>query len=99
VSAIQIVQFGFSLLSSLNVDGQDLRKLEIYVNDEITTVEIDVSQIPYVVENVSEKPHSLPRETSEKPRETSFESEDVIIFGNSKAIVEINNLMDRCIEF
>jgi hypothetical protein len=92
VSAIQIVQFGFPLLSSLNVDGQALRRLEIYVKDKKITVEIDFSQIPDVVKNIFEKPHSL-------PRETSFESEDVIIFGNSKAIVEINNLMDACIEF
>ncbi len=42
MSAIQIVQFGFPLLSSLNVGGQTLRKLEIYAYNVITTVEIDV---------------------------------------------------------
>jgi hypothetical protein len=40
VSAIHIVQFGFLLLSPLNVDGQALRRLEINVKDENTTVKI-----------------------------------------------------------
>ncbi len=55
MSAIQIVQFGFPLLSSLYVDGQALRRLEIYVNDKITTVEIDVSETPDVDVSLFEK--------------------------------------------
>ncbi len=99
MSATQIVQFGFPLLPSLNVDGQALRRLDIYVNDKKTTVAIDIFGTT-AVEKLRrfEKPHwgqwfwDL----------FSFASnldQDVIIFGNSKAIVEINNLMDGCIEF
>ncbi len=98
VSAIQIVQFGFPLLSSLNVGGQTLRRLEIY--NVKSTVEIDVSGKDMAV-NVSR--------TFEKPpwgqwfknlfSSASNLEEDVIVFGNSEAMIEINNLMHGCIEF
>jgi len=95
VSAIQIVQFGFPLLSSLNVGGQALRSLEIYEYDE-TTVEIDVK-----------KPHwgqwfgdGLTGFKNLFSFALNLEDlEDVIIFGNSEAMIEINNLMHGCIEF
>jgi hypothetical protein len=99
VSAIQIVRFGFPLLSSLNVDGQALRILEIYVNDKITTVEIDISKIPDVVKKILEIPYWLQSCWNRFKEFFALESGDDIIIGNSKAIVEINNLMDGCIEF
>jgi hypothetical protein len=106
VSAIQIVQFGFPLLSSLNEGGQAFRRLEIYAyDDDITTVEIDVSGAPDVDVSRLEKPdwgQWFGDGLTVFKNLFSFASnldQDVIIFGNSKAIVEINNLMDGCIEF
>jgi hypothetical protein len=85
-----------------------LRRLEIYAYDvelACRTVEIDVLGTTAVdVLSRFEKPHwgqwFGDRLTGFKNL-FSFASnlEDVIIFGNSKAIVEINNLMDGCIEF
>ncbi len=76
-----------------------MRRLEIYANDKITTVEIEVLGTTAVeVLRKLEKPHwgqwFWDGLTGFKNL-FSFASnlEDVIIFGNSKAIVEINNLM------
>jgi hypothetical protein len=105
VSAIQIVQFGFPLLSSLNLGGQALRRLEIYAYFVITTVEIDVLGTTAVdVLSRFDKHHWgqwFGDGLTGFKNLFSFASnlEDVIIFGDSKAIVEINNLMDGCIEF
>jgi hypothetical protein len=78
VSAIQIVQFGFPLLSSLNVGGQTLRRLEIYAPNEKPTVEIDVA---VNVSRTFKKPPWGPWIKNLSPFASN--SEDVIIFGNS----------------
>ncbi len=75
VSAIQIVQFGFPLLSSLNVGGQTLRRLEIY--NVKSTVEIDVFRKDVTVNVFKKPPWDLFSDAS------SIISEDVTIFSNS----------------
>jgi len=71
-----------------------LRILEIFSYDYDTTVKINV------IGNNSVGQSSRNVWTALKNVFWSaLNSEDVIIFGNSKAIVEINNLMHGCIEF
>jgi hypothetical protein len=93
VSAIQIVQFGFPLLSSLG--DQASRILEISGHDKITNVEIRRKSGTIAVDVLSREPQNLFLFASKQ----EYDLEDFIIFGNSKAIVEINNLIDGSIEF
>ncbi len=78
VSAIQIVQFGFPLLSSLNVGGQTLWRLEIYAPNKEPTVEIDVA---VNVSKTYKNPPLWPWIKSWSPFASNLD--DFIIFGNS----------------